>query len=111
MPDKKLYEIDVELHMYVMAETEDDARDVALVNLVNEVDEIGGCDLEVMEPAGCIWADMEDSIPYGADDDRRVGDIFEEARQKKRAKRRQREQEKKQRKLFPNQLAAIKGLR
>ncbi len=71
---KQLYEISADLIMYVMAENESDAVDVARDNLS---DEIHNLDMAAIR-ATCLFANWQDSYPYGSDDNLTVKEIFEQ---------------------------------
>ncbi len=74
---KQLYEISAGLIMYVMAENENDAVDVARNNISDEVDNL---DITAIK-ATCLFANWQDSYPYGSDDDLTVREIFEQQKE------------------------------
>jgi len=86
---KKLYEIEVELIFYVMANNEDAAKKAALKNIKDECDSLTSFDLSAIQPTN-LFANWQDSYPYEADDNNTVGEIF--AREKKEREIKEKEQ-------------------
>ena len=70
---KKLYE--VKIRLYVMAEDEDEAIAVAFGPDADR----WSCDVEFCEP-GSFYAHWENSIPFNSDDEKTVGQVFQERR-------------------------------
>ena len=70
---KKLYEVKIKLH--IMAENEDEAISVAFGPDVDP----WSCDVEVCEP-GSAYAHCKNLIPLNSDDDKTVGQVFQERR-------------------------------
>lgn len=96
---KKLYEVEVELTLYVMAESEGEAVDVAQSHADEEIDNVPSFNFSAIRPEHCL-AGWKDIYPYGSDLDNTVGEIlaYEKEVAKKQAEREY--WEKKQIKMF-----------
>lgn len=77
MSAKQLYRVDVSFEIYVMATTEDEARDVAIDNAHDSM-WTAGTDFDVCRPATRIDRATGKRRPLGADasDKRTVGEIL-----------------------------------
>lgn len=74
---KKLYEVEVEHTVYVMAESESEAEDVALQGIADVDDTPRVYTNEVIESTP-VSRDWRGSVPFGSDDRRTVGQILED---------------------------------
>lgn len=74
---KKLYVVEVEHSVYVMAESESEAEDVALRGIadVDDTPRVYPSELTYTEPVSRDW---RGSVPFGSDDERTVGQILED---------------------------------
>ena len=88
---KQLYEISADLIMYVMAESENDAVDVARNNIS---DEIYNADIAATK-ATRLFANWQDSYPYGSDYNLTVKEIFEQQKESEKKIIEQKEYEEK----------------
>ena len=111
---KTLYEASFDIVIYAMAETDGEAKEVALAGLREETHNLTAWDVSVFrEPTGLfeVW---KNAYPYGDDDENRtVGQIFEHIQERKKKEAEYQEYLKQQGKLFnePKTLprAAFKG--
>lgn len=79
-----LYEIEIEGHAYVEAETEDDALEVFKKECgFGELRDL--CDFSAYENPTALWGDWKHMEPYGSRDGKTVGQIFDEINTAKQA--------------------------
>ena len=110
---KKLYEVEPELTIYVMAEDEGEAGDVALRCFAEECGNLTKSDIGICEVGdNPVNGDWLDGYPYGDDDngvlngnrhdhgERTVKQIIADEKSIRDAKKEREEWEKKQQKLF-----------
>jgi hypothetical protein len=72
-----LFEIEIEGHAYVEAESEDDAITVFKRECgYGELRDL--CDISVYANPTSIWGDWKNTEPYGSSDGKSVGQIFDE---------------------------------
>lgn len=95
---KKLYEVEIELHMYVMAENESEAISVAQRNVKDEADNLSDFDFAANRTT-CCYANWENEYPYGADTNDTVGEILKLEKEAAIKQVEREKWEKKQRKL------------
>jgi len=95
---KKLYEVETELILYVMAENESEAIVVAQRNIRGEADSLSEHQFSAYRPTH-YWANWENEYPYGADTNQTVGEIMEAEKEDARKRAESEEWEKKQYKL------------
>ena len=96
---KQLYEVEVELVIYVMAKSESDAVTIAQRNISEEADNLSEHEFSVCRPTYC-FANWKNEYPYGSDTNQTIKEIIE-AEKELRKKQADREKwEKKQLKLF-----------
>ena len=93
---KKLYEIEAELILYVMAEDENEAKSVAMRNVQEECKNLQEFDLSVVRPSA-LFANWQNEYPYNSDDNNTVKEIFE---REEKARKIKEKDEKEQMKLF-----------
>ena len=77
---KKLYEVEISGHIYVMAENANEAERFAKYNL--DRDDLS-CDGMDPDDDG-VWAGWEKAEPYNSDDNRKVGEILETMRKERK---------------------------
>lgn len=65
----KLYEIETEIVMYVLATDEDAAKDIAMCSIKDEVDSLSAGDFSVNEAKDSWHGHWTNGIPYSDDDD------------------------------------------
>ena len=82
---KKLFEVEIESQMYVMAENRSQAEKVAREE-VEINDNVYELDYFAVEAGTHLLAGFEDTIPYNSDDDKTVGELIEEARAEEQKK-------------------------
>ena len=96
---KKLYEVETELYMYVMAEDKYDAAGIARKNVSDEADNLSSHNFAVSVPVHYM-ADWEDSVPYGSDTDQTVKEIFKAEKEVAKKQADREKWEKRQLKMF-----------
>ena len=95
---KKLYEVETELVLYVMAENESEAITIAQKNIREEADNLWEHQFSAYRPTR-YYANWENEIPYGSDSDQTVKEIMEAEKEAAKKQVEREEWEKKQRKL------------
>lgn len=88
MEEKTLWEVTADITLYVMAEDEDDAIKVAMrEGIKEETDNLCKWDLSAFQPNRGVMGNWVNLQPYNSDDNRTVGEIWNEME----GKRKQRE--------------------
>ena len=102
---KTLYEAEVNVVFYLLAETDDDARLDAIGYAREEVDNLLSTDVMVVREPTAIYVEWKKSYPYGGecDDFRTVEDFFNHIEERKKREAADREYLKKQGHLFPRE--------
>lgn len=96
---KKLYEVEVELTIYVMAESESEAVDIAQEHAKEEIDNLPKFNFTAARPE-CCPTSWEDGYPYGSYENNTVGEILELEKEVAKKQAEREEWEKRQLKLF-----------
>ena len=103
----KLYEVETEIIMYVLAHDEADAREIAIQNIEEEAGNLGSRDFDVNEANRAYHADWSNGTPYYDDnddleglDDMTVKEIIAEMKTREAEQAKREEFEKKQIPLF-----------
>lgn len=96
---KKLYEVETELVLYVMAENESDAVEVAQRNIRDETDNLSEHQFSACRPTH-YCANWENEYPYGSDTDQTVKEIMEAEKEAAKKQAEREFWEKKQLKMF-----------
>ncbi len=96
---KELYEVEVDLVMYVMAEDESHAIDVAQRHANEEIDNLLGFEFSAVKPEYC-FANWENSYPYGSDTNQTVGEIFKAKKEDEKKQAEREEWDRRQLKMF-----------
>jgi len=87
-----LFEIEIEGHAYVEAESEDDAITVFKRECsYSELHDL--CDISAIPEPSALWGDWKNTEPYGSHDGKTVGELFDEKRMKDKAEKERKEYE------------------
>ena len=96
---KRLYEVETELILYVMAENESEAIKVAQRNISEEADNLWEHQFSAYRPTH-YNANWENEYPYGADTNQTVKEIMEAEKEAAKKQAEREHWEKKQLKMF-----------
>jgi len=96
---KKLYEVETELILYVMAESESEAVAVAQRNAGEEAENLTSFEFTAFRPTHYL-ANWENEYPYGADTNQTVKEIMEAEKEAAKKQAEREHWEKKQLKMF-----------
>ena len=99
---KKLYEVETELILYVMAENESGAVVIAQRNVSAEAENLTRFDFTAVRPTH-YYANWENEYPYGSDTNQTVKEIIEIEKEVAKKQAEREFWEKKQLKLFTEQ--------
>ena len=92
---KKLYEVEVDFTMFVMAEDESKAKDVAQANVNEEIDNLNSRDFGISRTKFYPY-NWENAYPYGSDTNQTVKEILEAEKEAAKKQAEREEWEKKQ---------------
>lgn len=87
-----LFEIEIEGHAYVEAESEDDAITVFKRECgYNDLRDL--CDILVYPEPNSVWSEWKNAQPYGSPDGKTVGELLDEKRAIDKAEKERKEYE------------------